>query len=68
MDSDLKLIVICGTCKQRFDCQSNSVGGEFICNKCYPIWFAGILIERNIWEKWTGKTFSQMYTENEKEK
>ena len=66
MDCDLKLMVNCGTCDKIFDCQSSSLGGEYICHKCYPIWFAGILTERNMWEKWTGKTFAEMYKEKEK--
>ena len=66
MDRELKLIVPCDSCSKSFDCQSSSVGGQFICGKCYPIWFKGILKERSDWEKWTGKTFLEMCNENDK--
>jgi len=36
----------CECCEKDFVAESY-VGGQTICNKCYPIWFKGVLDERN---------------------
>jgi len=51
---------VCYVCEKQFEA-FGLVGGQFVCDKCYPIWFKGVMIEREKWEKWTGKEYLQMY-------
>lgn len=67
MENDNQSIrAICYVCEKEFK-SHGLVGGNAVCGKCYPIWFKGVMDERKDWEKWTGKTYLQMYHLYEKQ-
>jgi hypothetical protein len=59
-DDDQSFSAICYVCEKSFQA-SGLLGGKAVCNVCYPIWFKGVMEERQQWEKWTGKEFLEMY-------
>ena len=65
MDEGYK-ITDCDICFKKLRCYG-LLGGSAICNKCHPAFQFGYEQERANWEKWTGKSFLEMWREHEEE-
>lgn len=57
-------ITDCDICFRTFRCYG-LMGGSAVCSMCYPAFQFGYEQERENWEKWTGKCFSDMYKKHE---
>jgi hypothetical protein len=57
-EDDYEFDAVCNCCKKDFKAQG-LVGGETICHICYPIWFQGIMTERNAKEEQIAHMYSQ---------
>ena len=57
-EDDYEFDAVCNCCKKDFKAQG-LVGGETICNICYPIWFQGIMTERVAKEEQISHMYSQ---------
>jgi len=55
----------CDICFKTFKCYG-FLGGSAVCDKCYSAFKFGYLQERTNWEKWTGRSFLEMWREHEK--
>ena len=57
-------ITDCDICFKKFRCYG-LLGGSAVCNKCHTAFQFGYEKERTNWEKWTGKSFLEMWREHE---